>query len=152
VNTLGKDVTRRFFADGEAAYAALLQRWRELVQDPERRKALGPEHYLLYALLRGRDWRRAFCVRDAEGSWRLNMTSPVKRANGNIHGSGGARALSRLHSGYWEASLLEPFGSLLTPDALIRARSLVPPRGWRDIDAGEVGEAYDTAAAERLAA
>ena len=152
MNTLSREVTRRFFADGETGYAALEQRWSQLVNDPEARKGLGPEHHLFYAILRGKDWRRAFCIQAVDGAWKLNMTNEVKRANGNIHGCGWVRALNRLHSTYWEPHLLQPFGDLLAHDALARARALVPRRGYREIDAGEVGAAYEAPKTEVVGA
>jgi hypothetical protein len=126
VNTLGREVTRDFFKNGASGYAALERRWSGLVSDPETRRGLRAEHHLLYAILRGKDWRKGFCIRTPDGAWKPNLTNPVKLENGGLCDWGLAHALRGLHSTLWESRLLVPFEGLITVETLQAVRALVP--------------------------
>ena len=58
MNTLSRATTARILAE-PGRYDALRHHWRALVTS-DRRHELTAAHHLLYAALRGRDWRRGF--------------------------------------------------------------------------------------------
>lgn len=87
MNTLNKTITRHFFIDDEG-YNKLVESWSRFSNDPELRKTLSAEHYLAYAILRGKDWRKAFTP----------ITNSVKLANGQTPTQALRAAVYRLKS------------------------------------------------------
>lgn len=132
MNTLSKDRTGLIF--GEAAdtqFAALERHWKNLTNGPER-IALRAEHHLLYAALRGKDWRRGFAP----------ITNRRKLDNGGFYGWGAVIALSRIHYSA-AAELLAPFEGVIDPGVLQRLRAVLP-KGPHDFStAAYVGEGDD---------
>ena len=114
MNTLSREITRSFF-ERAGGCEALETRWRALVHTGARRQ-LGPEHYLLYQALRGKDWRKAFTP----------VTNARKLANGGFYAWALHRALRAIHSPRQQANLLAPFGELVDAAALERVRALLP--------------------------
>lgn len=95
--------------------AALRRHWSALVRSP-RSHDLTAAHHLLYAGLRGRDWRRAFTP----------ISNPRKLANGGFFTWGLFRALGMLRSPSAAEQLLAPFDGLVTPDMLAQVRAGLP--------------------------
>jgi hypothetical protein len=114
VNTLNKTITARFYRDADG-YNALTHEWARLVNNPE--QVLSAQDHLLYAILRGRDWRKGFVL----------VTSPTKVAGGATSGSGPAhvRAIRSLLRGYHGP--LKPF---LSPGAPALLARLLPVYGY----------------------
>lgn len=114
MNTLPRAVTARFFSTPDA-YTALQRHWGNLMNS-ERKHELTAAHHLLYLVLRGKDWRKAFTP----------VTNRRKLENGGFSSWGLFRALSVLHFPMVEQELLAPFDGLVTPEVLRVVRSLVP--------------------------
>jgi hypothetical protein len=123
MNTLSKQITRRFFCNAEG-YDRLRARMNDLMcQDRQRaaamRKAhkqdsgidpatiekprLTAAHHVLYLILRGKDWRKAFAP----------VTNDTLLANGATRWRAATLAIRQLHSAWHEAELLAPFSELL---------------------------------------
>jgi hypothetical protein len=114
VNTLNKTITARFYRDADG-YAALTKEWTILVCSSE--QTLSAQDHLLYAILRGKDWRKGFVL----------ATNPTKIANGATAGNGPAhvRAMRGVLSGYHGP--LKPF---LSPGAPALLARLLPVYGY----------------------
>jgi hypothetical protein len=116
MNTLSRAHTARLFAT-QTEYRDLCKHWRRLVNS-DRRHQLTGAHHLLYLALLGRDWRKAFTF----------PTNSLHLANGAFESWGFFNALHLLHSQSVQATLLEPFDGLVTPEMLQQIRLLIP---WR---------------------
>lgn len=149
MNRLSKKTTRRFYA-ADASIVALRERWKALVVEDCRRAAIArrarkqesgidPEtiepqvldarHHLLYAILRGKDWRKGFAP-----------CADVNRLeNGYARWAAATRAIRSLHDPVREGELTAPFDGLLSDGALSAIRAAVPKgAGWSwqaDLDA-----------------
>src|SRR5262249_44091407 len=88
----------------------------------EARKGLTAAHHLLYAALRGKDWRRGFCP----------VTNPKKLANGARFDRSVREAIFDLHSEWVEDRLLAPFGGWATAAMLRRVREWIPKPAWKE--------------------
>lgn len=119
MKTLGKEVTARFFQNAEG-YEGLTAHWSRLMQDKEARKGLNAAHHLLYLILRGKNWHRAFAP----------VSNPVKLENGGLYNWGARKALFALHSEGNAQKLLAPFADFLDREALCAVRELVPALRW----------------------
>ncbi len=119
MKTLNREKTAAFFTNAEG-YAKLKADWSHLMQDKTGRKHLTAAHHLLYLILRGKDWQRAFAP----------VANPVKLANGGLYNWGARKAVLALHSEAKEAALLAPFADLIGRDALCLVRTLVPTLRW----------------------
>lgn len=92
MNTLNKRVTKQFFVDQENGFTKLEERWSVLVANKEPKDAAD---HLLYALLRGKDFRKGFAAlsaNTAKGATRLE----VRIANGQTVDQGLRLALREL--------------------------------------------------------
>ena len=127
MDTLAKRETRSFFGSDEG-YTALERHWSALVNSPAR-KTLGPEHYLLYQALRGKDWRRGFTP----------ITNRRKLENGAFYDWGLNHALRRLHSEWAREKLLKPFARVVNAETLQKVRAVLPKR----LNSFEVAQAYE---------
>ncbi len=116
---LNKQITASFYKDADG-YSALKSYWSRLMRDKERRKSLATGHHLLYLILRGKNWQKAF----------MPMTNSVKLENGGFSNWRARKALLQLHSVIYAERLLMPFAAFLHPDALCAIRELVPPLEW----------------------
>ena len=114
MNTLPRAVTAQIFATPDS-YNALQHHWSSLIRS-ERKHDLSAAHHLLYQVLRGKDWRKAFTC----------PSNPRKLANGALEGWVLFRSLNMLHSRFSEEALLAPFDGLVTPAMLQMVRSLLP--------------------------
>ena len=122
MNTLGKKVTSTFFKDATTGYAQLQARWSALVQDKDAREGLTAAHYLLYAILRGKDWRKGF----------TEDTNVGRLANGSMPFDALGKAMATVKStyDYTQQRLLVPFGDLLADDVLVKVRALLPETSY----------------------
>jgi hypothetical protein len=102
MDTLPRETREAFFESAEH-YQQFRQHWSWLQNSPDRPRHLGPEHHLLVAALRGRDWRKGF----------RPPTNEKKLANGAGDGCGARRALFVIR---WSKRplLLAPFNGLVT--------------------------------------
>lgn len=101
MNTLSKSITSNFFQSAED-YGKLKVKWSELMNS-EAKHTLGPEFHLLYLVLMGKDWRKAFWF----------PTNQNKLNNGYkpmIY-----TAIERLYN-HWK--ILPVFDGIITKDAL----------------------------------
>lgn len=114
MNKLTKEETRLFFGSDQG-YTALERHWSGLVSGAVR-KTLGPEHYLLYQALRGKDWRKGFAP----------ITNQRKLDNGAFYDWGLYHALRRLHSERAQEKLLAPFADVVGVEMLQRVRRVLP--------------------------
>lgn len=112
MNTLSKAITGTVL--GETAYEALRRHWAGLVRC--KASGLGPEHYLLYLALLGRDWRRAFSP----------VTNPATLAKGGFFNWRFWPAIRALHARQAEERLLAPFAGLVSATQLEALRPLLP--------------------------
>jgi len=105
MNTLGKNITPLFFKEElrSEAYEAIQRRWSEIVNSDER-KTLTPAHHLLYAVVRGKDWRKGFTP----------ITNKRKLDNGGEGEWGLYKALRRLS---YSAATCSIFSEYLSDDA-----------------------------------
>ena len=116
MNTLSKPITAAFFSN-DADIEQLNNHWRTLVQS-EARRGLRPEHFLLYQVLRGKDWRKSFAP----------ITNTKKLENGGFWAWGRLRALVAVHSSFSQEMLLQPFGGIITAEMLTQVRKRLPHR------------------------
>lgn len=121
MNTLSRAETSRLHGSGPG-YEALVAHWRRLVTDKEARKALTAAHFLLYAVLRGKDWRKGF----------TRATRASKLANGHDPQHAANEALRRVH--LW-GDLLAAFGDSVTRPTLERVRAILPRQTVTPLDA-----------------
>jgi|SRR6185437_6515108 len=112
MNTLSKAVTGTVL--GATSYVALRRHWATLIRTNP--IELGPEHHLLYLMLLGRDWRRAFAP----------ITNQTILANGGFFNWRFWPAMNALHARYAEERLLAPFAGLVSVSQLEALRSLIP--------------------------
>jgi hypothetical protein len=105
MTTLPNETWQAHFESKEH-YLQLRQRWSWLHNSPDAPK-LKSAHYLFYALLRGRDWRKGFTM----------FTNEVKRANGYWGAWGANVATTELKCMSVRArtgDFLAPFNGLVT--------------------------------------
>lgn len=118
MNTLPRAITAQVLTD-PTLYQTIRQHWSELVRSP-RKHELRASHYLLYAALRGKDWRKGFTC----------MTNQRKLDNGAFQGWALFRAVTNLHMASREEFLLAPFDGLVTPVMLQDIRELIPMQNF----------------------
>jgi hypothetical protein len=111
MNTLSKYYTANFFASQDE-FVALRKHWSALVNS-DRKHELKAVHHLLYLVLTGKDWRKAFSF----------PTNKNKLNNGYIPEV--YNALDLLSSTYSSASVLRPFDGLVTPEMLDEVRKVI---------------------------
>lgn len=114
MNTLPRTVTAQFFTAPDH-YIALREHWSALMRSP-RRHELSAAHHLLYLVLLGKDWRKAFTP----------TTNRRKLQNGAFVGWVLFHALWMLHSDLNAQKLLAPFEGRVTLQALHAVRKLMP--------------------------
>lgn len=113
MNTLNKGRTCLILGE-PTVFAALERQWKIVTNGPQH-KALRAEHYLLYAALRGKDWRRGFAP----------ITNPRKLENGAFYDWGAYHALRRIRFDEVEA-LLAPFNGVVDAAVVERLRAFLP--------------------------
>jgi len=142
MNTLPKTITQQFFKtpDGYEQCKAI---WKHNL-GPQGQK-LTVTHHMLYAILRGKDWRKGFTP----------MTNKNKLANGNFEAWAFFDAVWMLEAKHWEKETYAPFKEILADDAIEKIRALLPlnrryshkPETYTN---GIPFEAYDDTAAQAL--
>jgi hypothetical protein len=98
MNTLSKKITPLFYKEEyrDNAFEAIKSHWKSLQDNPDIRLSL--EHYILYAILRGKDWRKCFTP----------ITNTVKLTNGMVSDQTLTHALWRLSNRSGDYALFEP--------------------------------------------
>lgn len=114
-------------------YQAICAAWKRIASDKEARQSLTGAHHLLYAVLRGKDFREGLAP----------ITNRAKLENGGQYDWGLARALKRLRTTYmaWQQELLAPFVDaqgtpLLTAADLAWIRQIVPADAFTAYESG----------------
>lgn len=114
MNTLPRAITARFFPNPDS-YNALRKHWSCLINSEQKHK-LTAVHHLLYLVLLGKDWRKAFTC----------PTNKRKLENGAFLGWRMFHALQTIQNKFTEQELLEPFDGLVTSQMLADLRKLLP--------------------------
>ncbi len=114
MNTLPRAITAQFFPNSES-YNAFRKHWSALINS-EHKHELSAAHHLLYLVLIGKDWRKAFTP----------LANQRKLDNGAFWNWGMFRALQTIQSLYAEEELLLPFHGLVSPQMLQELRNLLP--------------------------
>lgn len=128
MNTLSKKVTRKFYSS-EDGFATLQAHWSAAV----RSKQVLPAHlHLLYAILRGKDYRRGFG----------RVTNKVKLENGANPQQGLFQAMNTLQYKirYYPHDLIRAMGDTVSKEGLKEILSYVP--GTNQIQDLNTGGAY----------
>ena len=111
MNTLSKQYTSKFFTSQED-YDAFKAHWSKLVNS-DRKHDLTAVHHLVYLVLTGKNWHKAFSP----------ITKQIKLDNGAR--SEIFRAMELFNSKYNEDYISKPFDGLVTREMLVEARKLV---------------------------
>ena len=129
MNTLSKKITPFFFTEETRndCYNEVRKHWLALQRDPE--KTLTLAHHILYAILRGKDWRKTFTP----------VTSEIKLANGAQSDRALHEALFCLNA---RMGVYEDFAPLIDPQSCaIMVRAILQ---------GRRASAYNAAALEEF--
>lgn len=114
MNTLSRAITARFFPNSDS-YNALRRYWSSLINS-EHKHELTAAHHLLYLVLTGKDWRKAFTP----------PSNQRKLDNGAFLSWKMFPALYMIHSKFKEEELLALFDGLVTAPMLDELRKLLP--------------------------
>jgi len=125
--TLSRKVTATFFKpnpllDSEALYDRFSRWWSAITNDKQVNKSLTATHFLLAAVLRGKNWQKGF----------VQVTNRTKLENGMLPSFSANRALRILNSAYCEASVLAPFGGIVDHEMLEQVRLVLAKSGYYD--------------------
>lgn len=112
MNTLSKAYTRHFFSR-ESGYDELELRWRYLLKSGIR---LRPEAHLLYAILRGKDYRKGFTA----------ATNKNKLDNGYDPDHALKSSFWIIRSGYYNPNYEALFGDILSKDWHSYLKNILP--------------------------
>lgn len=129
MNTLSKKITPIFFKEENktSCYNEVRELWLTLQKNDEIQLTLA--HHILYAILRGKDWRKCFTP----------ITNEVKLANGAAPDYAFTQAFYRLNS---RLDVFNDFASLIEPEQCAKlVRSLLQ---------GRKASAYNPAPLEEL--
>lgn len=107
MNTLSKKITPNFFKEEikHNCYFEVKKHWLALQNNQDCHLAL--EHHILYAILRGKDWRKCFTP----------ITNEVKLINGAQTDLALGRALYRINSHY---GVFDSFAQLIDRESCAR--------------------------------
>jgi len=110
MNTLSKKITPLFYREEHrsSAFEAIQSHWKSLQDNPE--ISLTLEHHILYAILRGKDWRKCFTP----------ITNTVKLSNGMVADQSLNHALWRLSNKESAYTLFEPIIDVEKTRLLVR--------------------------------
>jgi (p)ppGpp synthase/HD superfamily hydrolase len=102
---------KEVFKDREA-YLQFIKNWKQVTKTDVKLRA---EHYLLYAILRNKDWRK--CFTPCKNSVKLN--------NGAKPHDAAFKAMYEIFSNFQIEKLLSPFKDTLTKEMLVKVRTYV---------------------------
>lgn len=111
MNTLPRKYVSCFFASRDD-FLSFRRQWSRLVNSDHKHQ-LTAAHHLLYLILTGRDWRKAFTFPSQSNKLNNGYTPELYSA------------LDVLGSRYRQQFLLSPFDGLVTPDMLEKVRQLL---------------------------
>jgi hypothetical protein len=121
MNTLNKTITSSFFVSPEG-YAELQRRWSQIVNSEEKHN-LTPAHYLLYAVLRGKDWRKGFVTpKRQDPSWQGATPVAAYHALGTVRHLSLSIGSRSSFAAFWTTH----FGDILNAQGLEALRELLP--------------------------
>ncbi len=112
MNTLSRQLTARFFSSSTTDYLTFRRQWSKLVNS-ERKHELKAVHHLLYLVLSGKDWRKAFTFPTNANKLKNGYTPELYRA------------LRQLGSPYREQYVLHPFEGHVSHEAVVEARKFL---------------------------
>jgi len=120
MNTLPFPVLTRLWFRDLKDLIIVCDAWRGAIARRETRSELTSAHYLLYAVLMGRDWRKGFTP----------ITSVRKIENGGTWNAGWCHAFAALHvatkSPEAATTFLTPFAGAVTSEMLRTAVAVLP--------------------------
>jgi hypothetical protein len=90
-------------------YLETIQAWKKSCADKSFQ--FEPEHFALYAIIRGKDPKECFASPEKQSNKKLTCQGKTGWETYN-------RSMSRIMGGYNDASLLAPFGKTLTTEQL----------------------------------
>ena len=130
MNTLSKQHTSKFFATG-SDYLTFRQHWAGLVNS-ERKHQLKAPHHLLFLILSGKDWRKAFTFPANSNKLRNGYQPELYRAFQLL-------GVTFFETQNW---VLAPFDGLVTVDSLAEARKYLAHlfQSYREV--GHFGRVY----------
>lgn len=121
MNTLNKTITSFFFTSPEG-YAELQRRWSEIVNSEEKHN-LTAAHYLVYAVLRGKDWRKGFTTpKSQDPSWQGATPLAAYNALGTARHLSTSIGSRSIFGAFWATH----FGDILNAQGLEALRELLP--------------------------
>lgn len=133
MKTLGKGITKAFYNDRESGYDQIKAAWKAALDSGV---PLTCEHHVMYAILRGKDYRKGLTpvTSDASHPRRAKGDHKGKLSNGGYFNWGGKRAVEGiLASGPSdEAHLLAVFGGTVKPEVFNIIRAILPNPKWPD--------------------
>lgn len=116
MKTLSKNITKLFFKEEyqDNYYQLTKELWKELLDSGQR---LEFSHHLLYAILRGKDWRKCYTP----------VTNSIKIENGQTPGSSLRRAIYDLTEGRapYNTNPYLIFEKYITSDCRVLVRELL---------------------------
>lgn len=113
--TLNKQFAAQFYEEGKT-YEDLTKRWKLIISN---KKPLLVEDYILYAILRGKNWRKTATP----------PTNPIKLENGALTGWCVRFAISRISAGstnQYTNLLLEPYKDIIKKETLDIIKQILP--------------------------
>lgn len=119
MKTLNRQTTAAFF-QGADGYKDLTDRWCAIVRDPALRSQLTCAHYLVYAMLRGKNWQKALTP----------ITNRKKLDNGAAEGWIGRKALNSIVRATGPLPLMLPFKGIVSDTALEALKASLPEYRW----------------------
>jgi len=109
MNTLGTAITSQFYVNPETGYADITAAWKQALAD---KTPMNAGSYMLYAILRGKDWRKGISP----------ITNHNKIANGGYYNS------AMYNIGY-PTRIPEYFAEHVKPEALAIIKQMIPSFG-----------------------
>jgi len=119
MKTLNRQTTAAFFQSADG-YKELTDRWSAIVRDPALRSQLTCAHYLVYAMLRGKNWHKVI----------TRITNRKKLDNGAAEGWIGRKALNSIVNAAGPRPLMSPFEGVVCDTALASIQALLPEYRW----------------------
>lgn len=115
MNTLSKKYTSKFFKSQEE-YDNLKKYWSTLVNSEEKDN-LTATHHLVYLVLMGKDWRKAFIPSSKAIRWENGYKPGIDQAI--------IRLNYAVNSSFYESNITKPFGGLVTHEMLVEVRNVI---------------------------
>ena len=119
MKALNRQTTAAFFQNADG-YKELTERWSAIVHDPTLRSQLTCAHYLVYAMLRGKNWHKAITP----------ITNRKKLDNGAAVSWIGRNVVHSIVRAVETRPLMTPFEGFVSDTALASIQALLPEYRW----------------------